>query len=76
MTLAVSAGNACWRFYKEGVLTLDDNCPTRPDHAVVAVGLETETVSEKTCRRAKRKERKAKECNGTGDVRFEINKKL
>ena len=43
--MSVSAGNDCWRFYKSGVLSSEDQCPTYNDHAVVAVGVDTETVS-------------------------------
>ena len=44
LTMAVSAGNDCWRYYKSGVLTEANNCPFRVDHAVVAVGFDKETV--------------------------------
>ena len=70
LTMAVSAGNDCWRYYKSGILTQADGCPWTVDHAVVAVGVQTETVtipgeeetSKSTCRRASKKERKKKEC--------------
>ena len=70
--MAVAAGNDCWRYYKSGVLSSANGCPTRLDHAVLAVGLATETVTipgekgttTKTCRRAKRRERRAKSCPG------------
>ena len=60
LTMAVSAGNDCWRYYKSGVLTSANGCPTRLDHAVVAVGFDTETIevpavkesTKTTCRRA------------------------
>lgn len=39
MTIAVAAGNDCWRFYSGGILTAANNCPTRIDHGVVVVGL-------------------------------------
>ena len=38
-SIAVAAGNDCWRFYESGVLTEDNNCPTALDHGVVVVGL-------------------------------------
>jgi len=39
MTIAVAAGNSCWRWYESGILTTDMNCPTSIDHGVVIVGL-------------------------------------
>jgi len=39
MTIAVAAGNSCWRFYKEGILSAANNCPKSIDHGVVIVGL-------------------------------------
>lgn len=39
MTIAVSAGNDCWRYYKSGILSRANNCPTRIDHGVVVVGV-------------------------------------
>lgn len=70
LTMAVAAGNDCWRYYKEGVLTSANGCPTSLDHAVVAVGIDTETVvvpgtegeTKRTCRKAKRSERRARTC--------------
>ena len=38
VNVAVSAGNDIWYNYKSGIVTEADNCPTRVDHAVVAVG--------------------------------------
>ena len=38
-SIAVSAGNDCWRYYESGVLTEDNYCPTWLDHGVVVVGL-------------------------------------
>jgi len=38
-SIAVAAGNDCWRFYESGVLTEDNNCPTALDHGVVVVCL-------------------------------------
>ena len=38
-TIAVAAGNDCWRFYSEGVLSAKNNCSTELDHGVVIVGL-------------------------------------
>lgn len=39
MTIAVAAGNSCWRYYNAGVLSKANNCPTSIDHGVVVVGL-------------------------------------
>jgi len=38
VNVAVSAGNDIFRNYKSGIVTEADNCPTRLDHAIVAVG--------------------------------------
>ena len=40
MSIAVAAGNDCWRYYKQGILSKDNNCPGGLDHGVVIVGLE------------------------------------
>ena len=41
MTVAVSAGNKCWRFYQGGILTeekaAEENCGTDQNHAVTLV---------------------------------------
>ena len=66
LTMAVSAGNDCWRYYKSGILTSAMGCPTRLDHAVVAVGVDseeittpgTEATTKSTCRRPKKQERR------------------
>lgn len=43
LTLAVSAGNDCWRFYKSGILSSEDECPSATiDHAVTLVGVNLE----------------------------------
>lgn len=39
MTIAVAAGNDCWRYYSAGILSAANNCPTNIDHGVVLVGL-------------------------------------
>ena len=39
LSLAVSAGNSCWRWYKGGILSEKDECPTSIDHGVALVGL-------------------------------------
>ena len=39
MSLAVSAGNDCWRWYTGGILSEKDECPTAIDHGVALVGL-------------------------------------
>lgn len=48
MTIAVSAGNDCWRYYKTGVLSAANNCPTKIDHGVVVVGLHKASSSDDT----------------------------
>ena len=75
--MAVSASNDCWRFYKSGILSAADQCPTEIDHAVVAVGVDTaesklfdndvEEGGQQNCRRATRGEFRAKKCEGQGD---------
>ena len=40
MSIAVAAGNDCWRYYKTGILSKDNNCPGGLDHGVVIVGLD------------------------------------
>lgn len=40
LSIAVAAGNDCWRYYSDGVLSSADRCPTRIDHAVNIVGYE------------------------------------
>jgi len=40
--VAVAAGNRVFRNYDGGIITTADNCPTRIDHAIVAVGFGTE----------------------------------
>lgn len=37
MTVAVAAGNNCWRFYTSGILSESDLCPTWRDHGVTLV---------------------------------------
>ena len=39
LSLAVSAGNSCWRWYTGGILSEKDECPTAIDHGVALVGL-------------------------------------
>lgn len=39
MTIAVGASGKCWRYYKSGVLSAKNKCPTRLNHGVVVVGL-------------------------------------
>ena len=43
MTVAVAAGNSCWRYYDTGIIDSTDRCPRRIDHAVVVVGLGNES---------------------------------
>jgi cathepsin L len=38
VNVAVAAGNNVFRNYESGIVTEDDGCPTRVDHAIVAVG--------------------------------------
>ena len=38
-SVAVAAGNDCWRFYKDGILSAANNCPTQIDHGVVVVAV-------------------------------------
>lgn len=38
VSVAVSAGNDVFRNYQSGIVTEDMGCPTRVDHAIVAVG--------------------------------------
>ena len=40
LSVAVSAGNSCWRYYQSGILSEKNNCPTRIDHGVALVGLD------------------------------------
>ena len=42
VNVAVAAGNDVFRNYSSGVVTEADGCPTRVDHAIVAVGYGTE----------------------------------
>ena len=37
MTVAVAAGNNCWRWYTSGILSESDSCPTWRDHGVTLV---------------------------------------
>jgi len=39
VSIAVSAGNSCWRYYESGILSKANNCPTGLDHGVAIVGL-------------------------------------
>ena len=38
LNVAVSAGNNAFMYYDSGIITVDDECPTYVDHAVVAIG--------------------------------------
>lgn len=84
MSIAVSAGSDCWRFYEGGILTTANNCTTRIDHGVVVVGLvkagdggdddndggdnDNDATHTVSCRVATRTERRAKECEGFPEV--------
>ena len=61
MTIAVSANNHCWRFYKSGVLSSKNNCPKKIDHAVVIVGARMGMAE--SCRPANTAERAVKYCS-------------
>ena len=39
LSIVVSAGNTCWRWYNGGILSALDNCATSIDHGVALVGL-------------------------------------
>ena len=40
LSIAVAAGNSCWRYYKSGILSKANNCPGGIDHGVAIVGLD------------------------------------
>ena len=65
MTIAVAA-DKCWQYYKEGVLSAANGCGSGINHGVVLVGLESSGggTSVTTCKKASRKERRAKKCVG------------
>ena len=76
MTVAVAAGNDCWRYYAGGVLTEADGCPTGIDHAVTLVGYTSTSdasepvtnctsSSEDFCRRASKSEKRANQCSSS-----------
>lgn len=77
MTIALAAGNNTFRYFDEGMLTMDDNCPTSIDHAVVITGYIMESMSTTTteqtvvdteCYRASRNERRARSCDASDAV--------
>ena len=78
MTIAVSAGNSCWRWYEAGVLSTANECPTSIDHGVVVVGVHQasgnptppEPEYERTCRKALWREKNADPpaCEGEGEI--------
>lgn len=84
MTVAVAAGNSCWRNYSSGILTNAMGCPTGIDHAVTVVaytattdGTAGETTTETTCemmpaetvcRGATRQEKRNETCSDSYDV--------
>ena len=39
LSIAVAAGNNCWRYYQSGILSKDNFCPNGIDHGVAIVGL-------------------------------------
>ena len=51
MTVAVGAGNNCWRYYSSGILTSASGCPTNLDHGVtlVAYGHQHYSPASYTC---------------------------
>lgn len=83
MTIAVGASGKCWRYYKSGVLTNKNKCPSkRLNHGVALVGLikaeeisEDQQETELKCRNAKKSERNAGECAGTPEEFLAPNKK-
>lgn len=66
MTIAVSAGNNCWRYYKSGVLSSRNNCPKKIDHAVVIVGARMGMAE--SCRPASWRERQDLKCDGANET--------
>jgi len=65
LTIAVNASGKCWRFYKSGVLSSRNRCPTKINHGVVVVGLSrggTKSGGKQECRKATWKEKKAGKC--------------
>ncbi len=67
LTIALSANNEIFRYYKSGIIKLEDNCPTQINHAVAIVGYNvdvstystgtnTATWTTTTCRSATKKE--------------------
>ena len=46
LAIALSAGNNVWRYYRSGILTSANLCPTRLDHGVLLVGHETVAATE------------------------------
>lgn len=63
VSVALAAGNNVFRYYKDGVLSLADNCPTRLDHAVALVaytpsGEYTYPAQDPTCFTMRKKEQK------------------
>jgi len=45
LSIAVSAGNKCWRWYSGGILSEKDECPTSIDHGVALVGLANDAAT-------------------------------
>ena len=46
LSIALSAGNDCWRWYSGGILSALDECPTTIDHGVALVGVARSTEGE------------------------------
>lgn len=72
LTIAVAAGNDCWLLYESGIIDSSDRCPKWIDHAVVVVGLGSETVTKTvttkdkykwSCARMTKTEKTAKSCD-------------
>lgn len=40
VSIAVGAGNDCWRWYEGGILSSANECPTDLDHGVAIVGID------------------------------------
>jgi len=74
LVIGVIARGRCFRFYKSGVLTSANRCPSRGDldHGVVVVGVHIAGEDDSSarlgdewdCRRATRRERRRRECDG------------
>lgn len=48
MSICLAAGNDVFRFYSKGIISTDDPCPTKMDHAITLVGYGVDSVKETT----------------------------